>query len=121
MDPVEINSKDICSYIYNLHYTKKQHYKRQKLAIPVLLLLKKRNFGDTKKTLKLTSTFVLKLARTVKRVSGRATLFDRRHIIMKKAEWLERLTANAKVATVLGSIPACPDTGESEMRQMKQC
>jgi hypothetical protein len=35
--------------------------------------------------------------------------------------WLERRTANAKVATVLGSIPASSDTGESEGRQMKQC
>ncbi len=32
----------------------------------------------------------------------------------------ERLTANAKVATVLGSIPASSDTVESEGRQMKQ-
>ncbi len=30
-------------------------------------------------------------------------------------------TANAKVATVLGSIPASSDTGDSEGRQMKQC
>jgi hypothetical protein len=30
------------------------------------------------------------------------------------AEWLERMTANAKVATVLGSIPASSDTVESE-------
>ncbi len=29
-------------------------------------------------------------------------------------EWLERLTANAEVATVLGSIPASYDTVESE-------
>ncbi len=36
-------------------------------------------------------------------------------------EWLERLTANAEVATVLGSIPASSDTVESEERQMKQC
>ncbi len=35
------------------------------------------------------------------------------------AEWLERLVANSKVATVLGSIPS--DTVESEGRQMKQC
>ncbi len=33
------------------------------------------------------------------------------------AEWLERLTAIASVATVLGSIPATADGG----RQMKQC
>jgi hypothetical protein len=32
----------------------------------------------------------------------------------------KRLTANAKVATVLGSIPASFDTVESEGRQMKQ-
>jgi hypothetical protein len=37
------------------------------------------------------------------------------------AEWLERLTANAVVATVLGSIPACSDTVESEERQLNQC
>ncbi len=32
------------------------------------------------------------------------------------AEWLERLTANAVVATVLGSIPASSDTVGSEGR-----
>jgi hypothetical protein len=37
------------------------------------------------------------------------------------AEWLEHLTAKAKVATILGSIPASSDTVESEVRQMKQC
>jgi hypothetical protein len=37
------------------------------------------------------------------------------------AEWLERLTANAKIATVLGSIPASSVTAESEGKQMKQC
>ncbi len=37
------------------------------------------------------------------------------------AEWLERLTANAVVATVLDSISASSDTVESEGRQMKQC
>jgi hypothetical protein len=37
------------------------------------------------------------------------------------AEWLERLTANAVVATVLGSIPGSSDTVDSEGRQMKQC
>jgi hypothetical protein len=37
------------------------------------------------------------------------------------AEWLERLTANAVVATVLGSIPASSDTVESKGRQMKHC
>jgi hypothetical protein len=37
------------------------------------------------------------------------------------AEWLERLTANAEVATVLGSIPASYDTEGSEGRQIKQC
>jgi hypothetical protein len=35
--------------------------------------------------------------------------------------WLERLTANAIVATVLGSLPAFTGTVESEGRQMKQC
>ncbi len=33
------------------------------------------------------------------------------------AEWLELLTANAEVATVLGSIPASSDTVESEGQQ----
>jgi hypothetical protein len=37
------------------------------------------------------------------------------------AQWLERLTANAVVATVLGSISASSDRVESEGRQMKQC
>ncbi len=37
------------------------------------------------------------------------------------AEWLKRLTANAKVAFVLGSIPASSDTVESEGWQMNQC
>jgi len=37
------------------------------------------------------------------------------------AEWLERLTDNAVVATVLRSIPASSTTVESEGRQMKQC
>ncbi len=37
------------------------------------------------------------------------------------AKCLERLAVNAKVATVLGSIPASSDTVESEWRQMKQC
>ncbi len=37
------------------------------------------------------------------------------------AKWLERLTANIEVATVLGSIPASSDTVESEGPQMKQC
>ncbi len=37
------------------------------------------------------------------------------------AEWLERLTSNAVVATVLASIPTASDTVESEWRQMKQC
>jgi hypothetical protein len=36
-------------------------------------------------------------------------------------EWLERLTANAEVATGLGSIPTSSDTVESEWRQMKEC
>ncbi len=37
------------------------------------------------------------------------------------AEWLERLTAKAKVATILGSIPSSSDTVESKGRQTKQC
>jgi hypothetical protein len=36
-------------------------------------------------------------------------------------KWLERLTVNAYVAIVLGSIPASSDTAESEGRQMKLC
>ncbi len=35
------------------------------------------------------------------------------------AEWLERLTTNAEVATALGSVPVSSDTVESEGRQMK--
>ncbi len=35
-------------------------------------------------------------------------------------KWLERLIANAKVATVLGSIPVSSYTVESEERQMKK-
>jgi hypothetical protein len=37
-----------------------------------------------------------------------------------QAEWLECLAINAKVATVLGSIPASSDAAESEGRQIKQ-
>ncbi len=37
------------------------------------------------------------------------------------AEWLERLTAYAEAATVLGSIPGSSGPVESEGRQMKQC
>jgi hypothetical protein len=37
------------------------------------------------------------------------------------AEWLEHLTANTEVATVLGSFPASFDTVEFEWQQMKQC
>jgi hypothetical protein len=37
------------------------------------------------------------------------------------ATWLERLTFNVKVSTVLGLIPASSDTVESEGRQIKQC
>jgi hypothetical protein len=40
---------------------------------------------------------------------------------MRSSLWLERLTANAPVATVLGLIPASVGTVESEGRQMKQC
>ncbi len=36
------------------------------------------------------------------------------------AEWWERLTVNAKVATVIGSFPPSSDTVESEGRKMKQ-
>ncbi len=46
---------------------------------------------------------------------------DEIKLIVDLAEWLERLTANAEVATVLGSISASSDTVESERRQMKQC
>ncbi len=35
--------------------------------------------------------------------------------------WLEHLTANAHVVTVLGSIPASSDTVKCEGRQMEQC
>ncbi len=37
------------------------------------------------------------------------------------AEWLERLTANAEVTTILGSILASSDTVESEGQQIKPC
>jgi hypothetical protein len=40
--------------------------------------------------------------------------------ITQQIVWLEGLTANAKVATFLGSIPASSDTVKSECRQMKQ-
>jgi hypothetical protein len=40
---------------------------------------------------------------------------------MRSSQWLERLAANAVVATVLGSIPASSDSVESEGRQMEQC
>jgi hypothetical protein len=43
------------------------------------------------------------------------------HEWLDVAEWLERLTANAKVAAVLGSILAPFDIVESKRRQMKQC
>ncbi len=42
-------------------------------------------------------------------------------IRMTSSQWLERLTVNAPVATVLGSIPASGGTVKSEGRQMKQC
>ncbi len=35
-------------------------------------------------------------------------------IVLDEKGWLERQTVNAKVATVLGSIPASSDTVESE-------
>ncbi len=34
---------------------------------------------------------------------------------------VKRLTANAEIAIILGSIPASSDTVKSERRQMKQC
>jgi hypothetical protein len=40
---------------------------------------------------------------------------------MRFSRVVERLAVNAKVATVLGSIPASSDTVESEGWQMKQC
>jgi len=40
--------------------------------------------------------------------------------MMRSRRVLERLTVNAEVATVLGSIPASSETVESEGRQMKQ-
>jgi hypothetical protein len=39
---------------------------------------------------------------------------------MNLAEWLERLSAKAKVATAVDTILASSDTEESEGRQMKQ-
>ncbi len=40
-------------------------------------------------------------------------------IVDELAEWLDRLAASAKVATVLGLIPASSDTVESEGRHMR--
>jgi hypothetical protein len=40
---------------------------------------------------------------------------------MRSCLVIRALTANAEVATVLGSIPASSDTVESEGLQMKQC
>jgi hypothetical protein len=65
----------------------------------------------------------------VKRTTSLCTMPERRFVFpfiyrylkLNLAEWLERLTANAVVAIVLGSIPASSDTVESEGRQMKQC
>jgi hypothetical protein len=40
------------------------------------------------------------------------------------AEWLDRLTANAEVATVLGSMPASSDTvdsGDGRWRSVEYC
>jgi hypothetical protein len=41
-------------------------------------------------------------------------------MISSRVVRVERLTANAKFATVLGSIPASSDTVESTGRQLKQ-
>jgi hypothetical protein len=46
-------------------------------------------------------------------------LYRSRQKKLDLAEWLKRLSANAKVATVLGSIPASSDTVDSEGRQTK--
>jgi hypothetical protein len=45
---------------------------------------------------------------------------DKRNTLRRKGDFpfLERLTANAKVATVLASIPASSDTMEFEGRQI---
>ncbi len=63
---------------------------------------------------------------TVPHLPGRATDTIKEPTVQDSvdeilAEWLERLTANAVVATILGSIPVTSDTVESEGRQMKQC
>ncbi len=42
-------------------------------------------------------------------------------VLLYIAEWQDRLTANAEVATVQGSIPTSTDTVDSEGLQMKQC
>jgi hypothetical protein len=59
--------------------------------------------------------------------SGRISQAIRRNQVLLQEKtvifglWLERLTANAEVATVLSSIPASSDSLESEgRRQMKQ-
>ncbi len=48
------------------------------------------------------------------------SMIDLRECGWDLAEYLQRLTANKKLATVLGLIPASSDTVESERRQMKQ-
>jgi hypothetical protein len=40
--------------------------------------------------------------------------------VVRARTWLERLAVNAKVTTVLGSIPTSSDTVEFEGQQMKQ-
>jgi hypothetical protein len=53
-------------------------------------------------------------------VANKSYASHRPEFIRDLAEWLELLTANVNVATVLGSIPAASDFAESEGRQMKQ-
>jgi hypothetical protein len=50
------------------------------------------------------------------------TVFYTHLVIMRSIpEWLQRVTANAKVATVLSWIPSSSVTVGSEGRHMKQC
>ncbi len=43
------------------------------------------------------------------------------NFLFELAEWLKCLAVNAKVTTVLGSIPASSSPVEFEGRQMKKC
>jgi hypothetical protein len=50
--------------------------------------------------------------------SSRVVWMRSSRVVWMRSSWLECLTANAVVATVLGSIPASSDTVESEGLQI---